>query len=373
MHADNLILLTPGPVRTSVGVRQAMARTDIGHRDSAFVALLTNIRAGLKRLGDAPDHDALLLGGGGTAAVEAALSTFIAPEEKFLVISNGAFGERLAEIAGILGVAVVHLKYDWGAAIPLNDIEQALAADTSIRAVGMIHHETSTGQINPVKAVGKICAWHKALFLVDTVSSFGAEEFSATAANVAIVVSSANKCLHGVPGVSFLLVHKDCWSRAASIKPRSMYLDLRRYLSAASTTGQTPFTPPVQALMALNQAIIELEQDGGPAARKMSYQALNTQLRAGLADLGLRAHYDAASASTSVILADLPKDRTFAEFYNAMRNRGFLVYDTKGPLHDKCFLIANMGTLDSGMIEAFLAALAKEIQTKTRASAIVKS
>ncbi len=350
-----------------------MARSDIGHRDIAFSTLLNGLGDGLKRISDAPEHDVLFLGGGGTAATEAVLSTFVAAGERILVVSNGAFGERLVEIATILGLEVAHLRYEWGFSIPLNEIDQALTADRSIHNVAMVHHETSTGQLNPVKAAGTICAWHKARLIVDTVSGLGAEEFSASSVQAAIVIGSPNKCLHGVPGASFVLVRNDCWAEAERIAPRSMFLDLRRYRVAAKASSQTPFTPPVHALVALNEAIRELEDEGGPAARRARYLGLNAQLRQGLANLGLRARFDASHAGASVIVAELPQSRSSAGFHAALRGRGFVVYECKNALRENSFIVSNMGSLDSITIEAFLDAVAEEIKSQDRPAAIASS
>jgi 2-aminoethylphosphonate-pyruvate transaminase len=359
-----LVLLNPGPVLTSARVRQAMARVDVCHRDEAFSDVLDRLHASLKRVAQAPHHEALLLSGGGTAATEAAFSTFLSPRDKILVISNGAFGERLAEIAAVLELPLVHKRCEWGEAISLSEIE-ALLQDPEIRAVAMIHHETSTGRLNPVKEIGALCQG-RARFFVDVISSLGAEEFSAEGFGVDVVIGSANKCLHSVPGVSFLLVRDGLWESAEAVPRRSVYLDLRRYRAAARELRQTPFTPAVHSLIALDEALRELEAEGGAEARRARYLALNSQVRQGLKALGLELRFEGQGLSAALTVAELPPALAFDHLYEAMRRRGFVIYGAKGPLKQGCFIVANMGCLDAATIDAFLAAFAEVQKSQAR-------
>jgi 2-aminoethylphosphonate-pyruvate transaminase len=356
---SSYILLNPGPVVTSSRVRQAMARGDICHRDSAFSELLARVQEGLKKIAEAPQHEVLLLSGGGTAATEAAFSTFLSSQEKVLVVSNGAFGERLAEIATVLGLPLVHAKHEWGTKISAAEIEGILTQQPDIHAVAMIHHETSVGCLNPIHEVGELLASRGVRFIVDVISSLGAEDINTQQAKISVVVGSANKCLHGVPGVSFLLVDPALWADAAQVKPRSVYLDLRRYRAAARELKQTPFTPAVHALVALDEAIKELEAEGGPKARKAKYLVLNTKIRQGLLKLGYKPKFEDRSLSSSLTVATLREGESFDVLYEAIRKRGYIIYASKGPIQDTCFIVANMGCLDSQVIDTFLLTLAE--------------
>jgi 2-aminoethylphosphonate-pyruvate transaminase len=368
LEPGQLKLFCPGPVLTSPRVRQAMARADIAHRDAVFVELLDRVRARLKAVAGAPEHEALVLGGGGTAATEAAFATFIAPEERLLVISNGAFGERMAEIGVALGVPVSHLRYDWGDPVVLDQVAGMLDGDHRIKAVAMVHHETSIGRLNPVVEVGRLLAPRRIRFLVDVVSSLGAEEFDTVRARASVVIGSANKCLHGVAGVGFVLVRHDLWDETEHVRPRSMYLDLRRYRGAARENGQTPFTPPVAAISALDEALLELEEQGGVAARRARYQELNQQIRSGLTRLGLRVRFDGPGTACSLTVAQLPPGKPYDVFYAELRDRGFLVYRGKGPISHDTFLVANMGHLDSAIVSDFLDAVAEACGRPARAT-----
>ncbi|MBK8003663.1 MAG: aminotransferase class V-fold PLP-dependent enzyme [Gemmatimonadetes bacterium] len=354
-----LTLLCPGPVTTSAKVKAALAGADMSHRDRAFVEVLGRAVERLGRVAGATDHEVLLVGGGATAATEAALATFVGQDERLLVISNGAFGERIAEMAQCLGIHMSHLRYDWGETIVLEQVMGLLDADPKIKAVAMVHHETSIGRINPVNELGRLLAPRHVRYFVDVVSSLGAEDVDVTRMRASVVIGSANKCLHGVAGVAFVITRRELWQETEHVRPRSMYLDLRRYRSAFDANGQTPFTPPVAAVAALEAALHELEDQGGPAARRAHYQALNARLRAGLLGMGLKLRFDGQGSAVSLTVAQLPPGLTFDSFYTDLRARGFLVYKGKGPVSHDCFLVANMGDVTVGTIDKFLDTVAE--------------
>ncbi|HSB55294.1 MAG TPA: hypothetical protein VLD58_13110, partial [Gemmatimonadales bacterium] len=171
-------------------------------------------------------------------------------------------------------------------------------------------------------------------------------------------IGSSNKCLHGVAGAAFVIARPEIWSETEHVRPRSMYLDLRRYRAAQKENGQTPFTPSVPAVVALETALHELEDQGGVAARRANYHALNGRLRAGLIGLGLKLRFDGSSGAASLTVAQLPPGISFDSLYQDLRVRGFLVYRGKGPLSHDCFLIANMGDISLETIDRFLETLA---------------
>lgn len=354
-----LTLLCPGPVTTSRRVKQALAGVDVAHRDLAFVEVLSRVVTRLGRVANAADHDVLVMGGGATAATEAMLATFVGHEERLLVVSNGAFGERIAEMAQCLGIHMSHLRYDWGEPIVLEQIVGMLDGDPKIKAVAMVHHETSVGRINPVNELGRLLAPRHLRYFVDVVSSLGAEEFDMVRSRASVAVGSANKCLHGVAGAAFIIARREVWEETAHVRPRSMYLDLRRYRTAIRESGQTPFTPPVSVIAALEAALHELEDQGGPAARRAHYEILNTRLRSGLLGMGLKLRFAEPGGSVSLTVAQLPPGLTFDSFYQDLRQRGFLVYRGKGPVSHDCFLVANMGDIHLSTIDRFLETVAE--------------
>lgn len=353
------ILFCPGPVSTSQRVKEALTRIDLSHRDTAFEKVLARVVARLKQVAVAHDHDVLVLGGGATAATEAALATFVSPDDRMLVVSNGAFGERIAEMAECLGIPVSHLRYDWGEPVVLEQVEGMLDGDPRIKAVAMVHHETSVGRINPVNEVGRMLAPRHIRYFVDIVSSLGAEEFDMARSRASVAIGSANKCLHGVAGAAFVIARRDLWDDTSHIRPRSMYLDLRRYRASLKEAGQTPFTPSVPAVVALDAALGELADEGGVAVRRASYLALNARIRAGLSRMGLKLRWDDQASAASLTVAQLPPGVTFSAFYDDLRARGYLVYQGKGPVSHDSFLVANMGAIDAATVDGFLDAVAE--------------
>ena len=211
----------------------------------------------------------------------------------------------------------------------------------------MVHHETSVGRLNPINEVGRLLAPRHIRYFVDVVSSLGAEEFDMVRSRATVAIGSANKCLHGVAGAAFVITRREIWDETAHVRPRSMYLDLRRYRDALRENGQTPFTPAVPAVAALEAALHELEDQGGVPARRAHYQALNARLRAGLIGLGLKLRYRRPRQRRLADRGAAAARAHLRHFYHDLRARGFLVYRGKGPVSHDCFLVANMGDVGS--------------------------
>lgn len=352
------VLLNPGPVLTSDAVKRALAQADVCHRDSEYSALLARLQTKLLRLfgGRPEEHQVLLLTGSGTSALEASIATFVPPGKKVLVISNGAFGERLQEIAAVHGVAGEPLRYGWGEPIRLADVDARLGADPDLFAVAMVHHETSMGVLNPLHEVGELVSRHDRLYLADCISSLGGEAVDVRRDRVDLCVSCASKCLHGVAGVSFVCVHRRVWDRARDVPPRSVYLDLRRYRRYQEELGQTPFTPSVAAFYALDQALEELGEEG-VSGRIRRYAELNAALRDGLARLGLEVTNNHGRQSHTVTCVRVPDFVRFEDLYRELRDSGFIVYNGKGDFEGRVFQVANMGNLTRDLVSDFLARL----------------
>ncbi|MDQ3369339.1 MAG: aminotransferase class V-fold PLP-dependent enzyme [Myxococcota bacterium] len=359
-HARHM-LLNPGPVNTTAMVKSALVHHDVCHRDSTFSELMVSLTGKLRRIyRGTPHHTVVAITGSGTAAMESALVSTVPPDKKILIIDNGAFGARLVEVATVHEMDVVHLRYDWGQAISLDDVEHALCVYPDIAVVAMIHHETSVGLLNPVREVGALCREHDALLVVDAVSSLGAEDIDVVRDNIDICYGSANKCLHAVSGASFMCVSPRVWSRIEKLKPRSYYLDLKRYRRYMDELAQTPFTPAVSVYFALDAACTEFLADGH-AARFEQYRTRNRVLRAGLAALGMPSYTATGNESHSIVTCRLPDGVSFEPLYDAVKERGIIVYGCKGVLADRYMQIANMGELSLENIEHFLAVLRDEL------------
>jgi 2-aminoethylphosphonate-pyruvate transaminase len=359
-HAPYM-LLNPGPVNTTPTVKSALVHYDVCHRDSTFSELMVSLTNKLRRIyRGTPHHTVVAITGSGTAAMESALVSTVPPDKKLLIIDNGAFGSRLAEVATVHEMDFIHLRYEWGQAVNLEDVEHALAVYPDIAVVAMIHHETSVGLLNPVREVGALCRKTDALLIVDAVSSLGAEDLDVVRDNIDICYGSANKCLHAVSGASFMCVSPRVWSRIEKLKPRAYYLDLRRYRKYMDELAQTPFTPAVSVYFALDAACTEFLADGHEARFEM-YASRNKRLREGLAKMGMSSFTASGRESNSIVTCRLPDGVSFEALYDAVKERGIIVYGCKGVLQDRYMQIANMGDLSIASIDHFLDVMGQEL------------
>ena len=366
LHGDTLetaydgeyaVLLNPGPVSTTPRVKAAVGARDMCHREPIFSNLLDSVQRKLRVVFGATDeHDVLVVTASGTGGMESAINTFVPRGKKFLVVRNGAFGERLAEIAKVHEIDIEEIGLPWGAPISVDEVRARLEADPDIAAVGMIHHETSIGVLNPVSEIGAITREHGVTLICDTVSSLGSEDMDVVRDNVDVCVTSANKCLHAFSGLASVCVRKEVWSTIENDRPRSYYLDLRRYKKFMDERSQTPFTPAVNNMMSLNAALDELLETG-VEGRREHYLRLNKRIRNGLRSLGIELLVDPERSSHSLTLAKVPEGMTYNDIYLGLKNRGYIVYESKGELAGKYFQVANMGALEEIHIDEFLSAL----------------
>jgi 2-aminoethylphosphonate-pyruvate transaminase len=362
-------LLNPGPVNTTPGVKSALVHHDVCHRDSNFSELMVSLTGKLRRIfRGSPEHSVCVITGSGTAAMECALSSTVPRDRKILVIDNGAFGERLYEIARLHEMDVVHLRYAWGDEVAVRDVERAFEENPDIAVVAMTHHETSVGLLNPVRAIGAICRRYDALLLVDAVSALGAEDINVVRDEIDICWGSANKCLHAISGVGFLCVSPRVWPKIESVKPRTYYLDLKRYRKYMDELAQTPFTPAVSNYFALDQACSEFLADGH-AQRFAMYRQRNQRLRSGLAALGMASFTHTGRESHSVLTCCVPSGIRFEDLYERLKRRGYIVYACKDVLAERFMQVANMGDLPLERIDAFLAAV-REVIAELRGESV---
>ncbi|MBW2277574.1 MAG: aminotransferase class V-fold PLP-dependent enzyme [Deltaproteobacteria bacterium] len=379
LHGDTLetsyegehpVLLNPGPVATTPRVKAAVGARDMCHREPIFSDLLDAVQRKLHQVFRAPeeDYDVLVATVSGTGGLESAVSTFVPHGKTLLVLRNGAFGERIAEIAETLGIDIVEIGLPWGRPIPLDRVEQVLDDRPDIGAVAMIHHETSVGILNPLAAVGQLARARGVTFIVDAVSSLGAEDLDVVRDQIDVCVSSANKCLHALSGLAEICVRKAVWPSIEDDRPRSYYLDLRKYRNYMQSRRQTPFTPAVNTVMSLNAALDELLETG-VEERRNHYKRLNERLRKGMRSLGLELMVDPERASHSLTLVKVPDWATYQEIYQGLKERGFIVYESKDQLAGKTFQVANMGALEEVHVDSFLSALGQVLDHVRRESA----
>jgi 2-aminoethylphosphonate-pyruvate transaminase len=355
-----MLLLNPGPVTLTERVRNSLTQPDLCHRESEFFDLQDEARRRLLSVYalDPQVWTAVLITGSGTAAVESMVAAVVPANGRLLVVENGVYGERMAQICAQYGIAHERIIGDWMLPPDLDAIAARLDGGTEgkrITHLAIVHHETTTGRLNDLGSLGALCRAHGVQMLVDGVSSFGAEAFDFGDASIAAVAATANKCLHGVPGAAFVIVRRDSLARAAS---RTYYLDLGRLASLQDQRG-TPFTPAVQTYYALVEALREFTEHGGRAARFAHYAALAEQVRAGLAAYGVHPAISPEQSSVVLRAYRLPSGLTYASLHDALKSDGFVIYAGQGDLSKTLFRISTMGNLTSADIDRLLTCFAR--------------
>lgn len=349
-------LLNPGPVTLTPRVRAALAGVDLCHREPEFAALQTEIRQRLAAVYPqaAQDYTALLIAGSGTAAVEAMVGSLVPRAGHALVVANGVYGERMAAMLMAQGKAAHCARAAWTEPMDLAAAERTLAAEARITHVLAVQHETTTGRLNDLAALGALCRrFHKPL-LLDTVSSFGAEELDLAGWNIAACAATANKCLHGAPGVSFVLARKEALT--AESGATSVYLDLFRYY-AEQEKGSTPFTMPAHICYALAEALGELADDGGWRVRRKRYAALSRKVFDGLRAQGVEPLLDLSEPSSPVLTAyRVPAGYDYAGLHDFLKASGFVIYAGQGKFQDEMFRVAVMGEITDEDVDRLLSA-----------------
>jgi 2-aminoethylphosphonate-pyruvate transaminase len=357
--ARDKLLFTPGPLTTSLTVKQAMLR-DLGSRDEAFLAAVREVRERLLLaygLSQASGWEAVPLQGSGTFAVEAMVSSVVPRGERLLALVNGAYGERIVRMAAVHGIACEVLRASEDTPIDPAAVRAALAKERALTHVALVHVETTSGVLNPLRALGEAVRAAGRTFLVDAMSSFGALAIEFEAAGVDFLAASANKCLEGIPGLAFVLARR---SKLADLegRARTLALDLHAQWRGLEKDGQFRFTPPTHALLALRQALLELELEGGIAARGARYRANHERLRGGMEALGFRAYVPREHSSPIISTFLYPRHPRFdfQDFYRRLSARGFLIYPGKLTQAD-CFRVGNIGRLFPADVDALLAAV----------------
>ena len=359
------ILLNPGPANTTASVKQALVMPDLCHREPECSEMMRRCREMLVTLaGAGPDWATVLFAGSGTAAVEAAVSSAVPDDGGLLVADNGVYGDRIARIARAHGIASHVLKYDIWTPVDPDDVDRALAAHPELSHVAVIHHETTTGILNPVAEIARAAARQGRSVIVDAMSSLFGETLDVTQPGIDFVTASANKCLQGVPGVSFVLARRSALDALAGRALRSVYLDLHGHYRSQESDN-TPFTPAVQVLHAMEQALVELDKEG-PAARVARYAENARVLREGLTRLGLEILTPAGARGNVLTTFRLPAGVAYPALHDAMKHRGYIIYAGQGEIATYGFRVANMGTLTPTDMAEVVAAFAASIEELRR-------
>ena len=350
-------LFTPGPLTTSASVKEAMLR-DLGSRDGEFIGVVRNIRERLLELAgvsQAEGWEAVLMQGSGTFAIESVISSITPPEGKWLVIINGAYGERILKIIERHGFAAEAIGCSENELPDVAAIEAALEKG-DFTHVAVVHCETISGIMNPIAEIGAVARAAGCIYFVDSMSAFGGVEFDIAASEIDFLVSSANKCVQGVPGFGFALCRRAALEATERFS-RTLSLNLLAQWRGLEGNGQFRFTPPTHTLLAFAQALDELEAEGGIPARAARYRKNHEACIKGMRAMDF-IEYVPTELQGHIITSFLypTADFDFDDFYNRLNDKGFVIYPGKVTKAD-CFRIGHIGHLFPADTEALLAAI----------------
>ncbi|GAB7126678.1 2-aminoethylphosphonate--pyruvate transaminase [Silvimonas sp. JCM 19000] len=351
------ILLTPGPLTTTLKTKTAML-SDWGSWDAAFNELTASVCADLLAIAHAEeDHVCVPLQGSGTFAVEAAIGTLLPRQGKLLVLVNGAYGKRMARAVEVMGRAVAVLEFAEDQAVDAAAVARRLAQEPAITHVGVIHCETSTGVLNPLAEIASVVAAQGRRLIIDAMSSFGALAIDARSVPFDALVASSNKCLEGVPGMGIIIARRSALVESLG-NSHSLSMDLHDQYVYMQKTGQWRFTPPTHVVAALRAALDQYHADGGQPARLARYQANYEMLVSGLARLGLRTFLARQDQAPIIVTFHAPahRDYHFRALYEAVRERGFVLYPGK-LTQVETFRVGCIGAINEAEIGQAVAAI----------------
>jgi 2-aminoethylphosphonate-pyruvate transaminase len=346
------VLLNPGPALTTERVKRAAGIVDLCHREPEFTALEAGVRRKLLEVaGNPPGFEVAVMSGSGTAADELALTAAVRPGRSALIVRNGVYGDRFAQMADRAGIPVVAVSAGWTEPVRPEAVAEALDRHPEVDAVAVVHHETTTGLLNPIREIALVACAAGVRTVVDAVSSFGVERLDPSGWGIDMLACSSNKCLSGLPGVAFVLVSPEGAARAAEVPPRSVYLDLGAYLRSAGS-GSVPFTPAIPALAALDAALDEILEEG-VEARAARYQRRCEVLDDQLERLGLEQLIPASERSRTVRSLRLPEGIEYERLHDRLKRDGYVIYAGQGALAAEIFRVCCMGAIEPEALVGF--------------------
>ena len=324
------ILLTPGPLTTTLRTKLAMLR-DWGSWDADFVAMTAELRRQLVAVLHGEDsHVVVPLQGSGTFSVEAAVATLVPRDGHLLVLDNGAYCKRLGKVATLMGRRTSIMSHAEDEAVSADALDAKLRADPSITHVGFIHCETGTGVLNPLQAVSDVCKRHGKGLIIDAMSSFAALPIDARVVTFDALVAASGKCLEGVPGMGFVFIRGAVLAGCEN-NSHSLAMDLFDQHAYMERTGQWRFTPPTHVVAALHEALKQFVEEGGQPVRLARYADNCATLIDGMDGLGFKPFLPAALQAPIIVTFHAPAvpNYDFKTFYAAAKQRGFILYPGK--------------------------------------------
>lgn len=339
-------LLTPGPLTTTDTVKKEML-VDRCTWDDDYKKVTQKIRHQLLELAHVSEDDytAVLMQGSGTFGVESVLSSVIGENEKVLICSNGSYGERMTNICEHSKINYVHYKEDYDLVPNAAYIANLLKEDSSITHVAMVHSETTSGILNDIQSVGKVVKDAGKTFIVDAMSSFGGVDIPVSDWGIDFLISSANKCIQGVPGFSFIICRRDKLIESKG-KARSLSLDLYDQWKGMDKDGKWRFTSPTHVVLAFSKAIDELIEEGGIPERSRRYYENNRLLIEKMKAMGFATYINSSNQGPIITTFFYPVNTMFKfdEFYAYIKERGYAIYPGKLTELDT-FRVGNIGEI----------------------------
>ena len=357
------LLFTPGPVNLAQNVREAICKYDICHREIDFDYLLQSIEnklLALFEIKNTANYRAVVITGSGTAANESMLSSVVGGKN-ILILSNGEFGERLHGISKIHNENTFLLEFDWGEKLSLKKIKDFLRIQ-KIDVIAMVHHETSSGMLNPLEKIGKLSKSHGAIFIVDCVSSAGAEVIDLEKCNIAFCSSSSSKAICSYPGLSFVVGETQEFEKLKTLPIKSMYLNLYKFYDFIKTFSQTPNTPAVHLFYALDQALSNILNEG-VVNRYANLRDKANKLRQGMLSLGLKFVINQKDMCSILTTVYTPSHIDVGVLRQKLREKSIIIYEGKGYFKNHVFQVGNIGDLSFTDIQYFLNSLKKVLDS----------
>ena len=346
------ILFTPGPLNTSSEVKQAM-QLDLGTRDQEYMDLVKTIQHSLLDIAeaDSDEYACTLLQGSGTYGVESVLTTCISKQDHLLILANGAYGQRMGLIAQKAGLPYTLITFDMLHPIPLDQAEDYIK-EASFTHIAFVHNETTAGILNPLNELYQLASRYHKQVIVDAMSSFGGIPISLRETPVDYLITSSNKCLHGVPGIAILFSRISSLEQCAGNCP-SLSLDLYEQYRFMKDNGGFRFTSPTHVLLALHQALRDLQAGGGVLMRNQRYCNLQKRISGFMRELGFQLLVEPAYQAPIITTFATPDTISFSSLYDALKQQGILLYAGKLP-GIEAFRIGNIGELSDDDISYFM-------------------
>ena len=348
----NYKLLTPGPLTTTDTVKKEML-FDHCTWDDDYKKITLSIREKLLNLAHVsePEYTVVLMQGSGTFGVESVLTSVIGEEDTLLIAANGAYGERMGDIARHAGIHYLMYEEDYNKIPSAEKIREILAEHPEITHVSMVHSETTSGILNDIASVAKVVKGAGKTFIVDAMSSFGGVDIPVGDLEIDFIISSANKCIQGVPGFSFIICNREKLMESKG-KARSLSLDLYDQWETMNKDGKWRFTSPTHVVLAFAQALKEMEEEGGIVARAKRYEENNRLLIQKMAEMGIRPYIGSEHQGTIITTFLYPEHHNFSfqDMYQYIKDRGYAIYPGKVTDADT-FRIGNIGEIYKEDIE----------------------